>query len=64
MAKTLPSLLVLGVMSVGGLLGPPVLARGPLVGGGPIRYNKYAGTAIITRVEQTAAANTKKANAT
>jgi len=33
------------------------------LGGDPIKYKKYAGTAVITRVEKTAAADANKAKA-
>jgi hypothetical protein len=58
---------VVCALLAGGLLCLPCHAgdpkRGPMVGG-PVRYKKYPGTAVITRVEKTAAANARKANAT
>jgi len=61
---TKPLAWICGIWLVCALLGQSALAREPHVGGGPIRYNKYAGTAVIVRVEKTAAANANKGRAT
>lgn len=61
---------ICGILVIGNPLCPqamakdPIADRGPIVGGGPIRYNKYPGTAVIVRVEKTKASNDNKANAT
>ncbi len=62
-AKTMPAALALCVFVAVGLLSQSAWAKGPLLGGGPVLYKKYPGTAVITRVEKTEAANANKANA-
>lgn len=58
---------IFGIWVAVSFLCPSAWAEGPLLGGGgrggQPRYKKYAGTAEIVRVEQTAAANAKKAMA-
>lgn len=52
------------ILAVTPLLCPQAMAKEPRLGGGPIQYKKYPGTAVIVRVEKTEATNANKAKAT
>jgi len=60
--KRMPFAWVLCAFAAVGLLCPAAPARENRVGG-PSSYKKYAGTAVITRVAKTAAADARKAGA-
>ncbi len=51
---------ICGILAIGNPLCPQAMAEGAIVGGGPIRYNKHPGTAVIVRVEKTKESNANK----